>query len=114
MAKLQTPSTVQFSFIAQAAGSTEPPEYDGDILTVHGVTQQGLETAYAAYDDTSASFEIVMTDIRRKRDALLLETDWWGASDQTMSDAQTAYRLALRNYPATYTADNTAAWPTKP
>ena len=55
-----------------------------------------------------------MAEIRGTRDALLTATDWWGASDNTMSDAQTAYRLALRNYPATYTADNTAAWPTKP
>ena len=58
--------------------------------------------------------EVVMARIRAKRDNLLAETDWWGASDQTMTDAQTAYRLALRNYPATYTADDTAAWPTKP
>ena len=55
-----------------------------------------------------------MVEIRGTRDALLTATDWWGASDNTMSDAQKAYRLALRNYPATYTADNTAAWPTKP
>jgi len=47
----------------------------------------------------------------------LRSTDNWragGASDQTMTDAQTAYRLALRNYPATFTADNSSAWPTKP
>ncbi len=66
--------------------------------------------------DTQASVTAArtMADIRQNRDNLLAETDWWGASDQTMSDAQTAYRLALRNYPATYTADNSAAWPTKP
>ena len=63
-------------------------------------------TEYTAYK--------VMADLRLKRDALLAATDWWGASDNTMSSAQTAYRLALRNYPATYTADNSAAWPTKP
>jgi len=55
-----------------------------------------------------------MANIRQERDGLLAETDWWGASDQTMTDAQTAYRLALRNYPATFTADNSSAWPTKP
>lgn len=55
-----------------------------------------------------------MADVRAMRDDLLAATDWWGASDNTMSSAQTAYRLALRNYPATYTADNSAAWPTKP
>lgn len=55
-----------------------------------------------------------MVKIRQQRDELLTATDWWGASDNTMSDAQKAYRLALRNYPSTYTADNTATWPTKP
>jgi len=55
-----------------------------------------------------------MADMRYKRDGLLAETDWWGASDKTMTDAQTAYRTALRDYPATFTADNSAAWPTKP
>jgi len=55
-----------------------------------------------------------MANIRQERDGLLSATDWWGASDNTMTDAQTAYRLALRNYPATFTADNSSAWPTKP
>lgn len=55
-----------------------------------------------------------MANIRQERDVLLAATDWWGASDNTMTDAQTAYRLALRNYPATFTADNSSAWPTKP
>jgi len=55
-----------------------------------------------------------MANIRQERDGLLAATDWWGASDNTMTDAQTAYRLALRNYPATFTADNSSAWPTKP
>ena len=46
---------------------------------------------------------------------VLTATDWWGASDNgTMSDARAAYRLALRNYPATYEDDNAAAWPTNP
>ena len=58
---------------------------------------------------------MTMIDIRAKRDALLTATDWWGASDNgTMSDARTAYRLALRHYPATYEDDNAAAWPTNP
>jgi len=50
--------------------------------------------------------------IRRERDALLAATDWTGNSDVTMSDAMTAYRKALRDYPATYAADTSAAWPT--
>ena len=68
--------------------------------------QDTWTTEYEAYK--------IMADIRAERNALLAETDWWGASDNSMSDEQTAYRLALRDYPATYTADNTADWPTKP
>ena len=64
--------------------------------------------------DTQTSVTAVRTiaDIRRKRNALLAATDWTGNSDVTMSDAMTAYRKALRDYPATYAADNSAAWPT--
>lgn len=56
----------------------------------------------------------VLNLIRLERDQLLAKTDWWGASDQTMTDAQTTYRQALRDYPATYEADNASAFPTKP
>jgi len=61
---------------------------------------------------TSTIAKRVMANIRAKRDALLAATDWTGNSDVTMSDAMTAYRTALRDYPATYAADNSAAWPT--
>mgnify|MGYP000147291333 CR=1 FL=1 len=64
--------------------------------------------------DTEASVTAsrTMFDIREERDGLLAATDWTGNSDVTMSDAMTAYRTALRDYPATYAADNSAAWPT--
>jgi len=54
-----------------------------------------------------------MEDIREKRDAALAATDWWGASDQTMTDAQTAYRAALRDFPAQADLNN-ITWPEKP
>ena len=77
---------------------------------------QAEETARDAEEKEWADGEAArtMANIREERDGLLAATDWWGASDNTMTDAQTAYRLALRNYPATYTADNSAAWPEKP
>ena len=55
-----------------------------------------------------------MVEIRTERNEKLASTDWWGASDNTMTDAQKKYRADLRDYPATYTADNSADWPTKP
>tara|TARA_R110000803_G_scaffold39136_2_gene84413 strand:+ start:7149 stop:7433 length:285 start_codon:yes stop_codon:yes gene_type:complete len=54
----------------------------------------------------------IMSDIRAKRDTALAATDWAALPDSpTMSDAMTTYRTALRDYPATYASDNSAAFP---
>ena len=55
-----------------------------------------------------------MAEIRLKRDNLLASTDWWGSSDNTMSDAQTTYRQALRDLPANTSDPLNPTWPTKP
>ena len=53
---------------------------------------------------------------RKKRDALLLETDVWGLADYPATDNQTTYRQALRditthaNWPVLADSD----WPIKP
>tara|TARA_Y100000310_G_scaffold134072_1_gene133089 strand:+ start:686 stop:967 length:282 start_codon:yes stop_codon:yes gene_type:complete len=52
--------------------------------------------------------------LRKERDNLLAETDWWATSDLTITQAQKDYRKALRDLPAN-TADPTdVTWPTKP
>ena len=51
--------------------------------------------------------------IRMKRDALLHETDWWALGDLIISDAQTAYRKALRDLPTQSDVDD-ITWPDKP
>ena len=61
-----------------------------------------------------------MTELRRQRNEKLAETDWWGASDNTMTTAQTNYRQALRDLPdgAEPTWDGATlgnvTWPQKP
>ena len=55
--------------------------------------------------------------LRNKRNALLSETDWWGASDNTMTDAQKKYRKDLRDLPSgldTIEKVANVTWPTKP
>ena len=52
--------------------------------------------------------------VRSKRDSLLRECDWWGSSDVTMSDAQTAYRKALRDLPASESNPDDIVYPDKP
>jgi len=61
--------------------------------------------------------------LRRERDRLIAETDWWVLPDRTPTDEQLAYRQALRNLPDTATPvlDSSnrlgisgITWPTKP
>ena len=57
------------------------------------------------------------SELRSQRDQKLKETDFYGASDLTMSDDMKAYRKALRDLPATLnntTVLQTITWPTKP
>ena len=53
-------------------------------------------------------------DLRALRTRKLAETDWWAASDRTMTAEQTAYRQALRDLPANTTDPENPTWPTKP
>ena len=52
--------------------------------------------------------------LRKQRNRLLAETDWWASSDRTMTAEQTAYRAALRDLPANTTDPTNPTWPTKP
>ena len=56
-------------------------------------------------------------ELRNKRNRLLTETDWWGASDNTMTAAQPKYRKDLRDLPNgldTVDKVKNVTWPTKP
>jgi hypothetical protein len=52
--------------------------------------------------------------LREKRNTLLAETDWWASSDLTMTNAQTAYRQALRDITDIYSSLDDVVWPEKP
>jgi len=45
----------------------------------------------------NSEFDRAITNLRNKRNKLLAETDWWGASDNTMTAEQTQYRQDLRD-----------------
>jgi len=55
-----------------------------------------------------------MKALRAERDRLIAATDWWASSDLTMTDAQTAYRQALRDITDNATSLDDVTWPTKP
>ena len=52
--------------------------------------------------------------LREERNRRLAETDWWAMSDRTMTEAQTAYRQALRDITDSATSLDDVTWPTKP
>ena len=68
-----------------------------------------------AWEDAKPTRAFV--SLRRERNQLLQETDFYACSDVTMSDDMKAYRKALRDLPATLnntTVLQTITWPTKP
>ena len=83
---------------------TEYTDENGDVQTV-----DSQKTAYdAAVTARLASLA------RSERNRLLSETDHYGLSDVTMSDAMTAYRQALRDVPQQEGFPQEVIWPEKP
>ena len=87
----------------------------------------GVKVEYTAQEETArdaeekawadGALDRALVELRDKRNGLLAETDWWGASDNTMTDAQKKYRQDLRDITAgldTVDKVNAVVWPTKP
>ena len=77
------------------------------------------ETARDAEETTwnNGALDRALYDLRRKRNGLLAETDFYGCSDVTMSADMTTYRQNLRdltNGLDTVEKVNNVTWPTKP
>lgn len=79
------------------------------------------EQVYAKIEELKAAEP--MKRLRKERDRLIAETDWWVLPDRTPTDEQLAYRQALRDLPdnSTPVLDSTTrlgisgvTWPTKP
>ena len=52
--------------------------------------------------------------VRKERNELLAETDFYALSDVTMSDAMATYRQLLRDLPASVENSEDVVWPEKP
>ena len=82
-------------------------------MTAEEITaRQAEETAY-----TNGALDRALSNLRFERNNLLSETDWWGASDNTMTAEQTQYRQDLRditNGLTTVEEVEAVEFPTKP
>ena len=89
---------------------------------INGVKVQFTAEEESAWDAkekawADSALDRALVGLRNKRNGLLTETDWWGASDNTMTDAQKKYRQDLRDITAgldTVDKVNAVVWPTKP
>ena len=91
--------------------SAQPELIDGEWIitkTVVDLTDEQIEANQVSLDLGAAN------KVRRKRDGLLAETDWYGLSDVTMPAEIATYRQALRDVPAQDGFPHNVVWPTKP
>tara|TARA_S200002703_G_C3738516_1_gene227066 strand:+ start:588 stop:881 length:294 start_codon:yes stop_codon:yes gene_type:complete len=82
-------------------------------LTAEEITIQ--EQKQTEWDN--GAFNRAIENLRKERNNLLNETDWWGASDNTMTAEQTQYRQDLRditNGLTTVEEVNAVEFPEKP
>ena len=72
------------------------------------------EVTETTYTPIKTSDEDLLTQLRIERNLRLAETDHFGFSDVTMTDAMTTYRQALRDITESYSSLDDVVWPTKP
>ena len=68
---------------------------DGIRIQFTAEEETARDAEEKAWTDNQLSRDLEM--LRNKRNVLLAETDWWGASDNTMTAEQTQYRQDLRD-----------------
>lgn len=99
--------------------------WDQDYNTLEWFSEDITKPTRAQVDAKIAELQAAepMRILRKERDRLIAETDWWVLADRTPTDEQLAYRQALRDLPSTATPvlDDTTklgisgvTWPTKP
>ena len=80
----------------------------------------GILTEMTAEDISQRELDIAAWEaqaddrIRKERNILIAETDWWVMPDRTATADQLAYRQALRDITSQAGFPTNVTWPTKP
>jgi len=88
---------------------------NGEIIALTAEEEEICNARDKAWEDKA--LDRAIEELREQRNTLLLETDFWGNSDMTMSSDMTTYRQALRDLPDgkdTVAKCENATFPTKP
>ena len=83
----------------------------GSTTVVGDKDKETVTVTYTAVDQTDVE---QWASIRAERDSKLMDSDWRGMSDVTMSSAWKTYRQALRDLPASESDPDDITWPTEP
>ena len=88
---------------------------NGERIQFTAEEEAARDAEEAAWE--AGAFDRAIEQLRKDRNKLLAETDWWGASDNTMTAEQTQYRQDLRditNGLTTVEQVEAVEFPTKP
>ena len=73
---------------------------NGSAIESDDTSKWGVTWKQASDEKTKLEAAAPMVELRKQRDAKLVETDWTALSDVTMADNMKTYRQALRDLPA--------------
>ena len=88
---------------------------DGRLVEMTNAEQKEFDDNNTAWTDAAPTRRMI--ELRRQRDALLVETDYMALGDVTMTDAWKTYRQALRDITTQTPTDDVLSnitFPTKP
>ena len=88
---------------------------DGQLVEMTDAEQAEYDARNTAWNNDAPNRR--MAELRRQRDALLVETDYMGNSDVVMSEDWVTYRQALRDITSQTPSDDALSnitFPTKP
>jgi len=87
---------------------------NGSAIESDNSTDWGVTWAQVQTKQSELTAAEPLKALRAERDRLIAATDWWASSDLTMTDAQTAYRQALRDITDDANSLDEVTWPTAP
>ena len=105
--------TNETEFLAQFRKVTGADD-NGSAIESANPSDWGVDWATVSAKVAELTAAEPMKALREERNRRIAETDWWASSDLTMTEAQTAYRQALRDITASATSLDDVTWPTKP
>ena len=87
---------------------------NGSAIESDNASDWGVTWAQVQTKQSELTAAEPLAALRAERDRLIAATDWWASSDLTMTDAQTAYRQALRDITDDANSLDEVTWPTAP